>query len=106
MLERLYNPPLGQIIQDTNLMAQHKSAKKRIRRNARHADVNRSRVGRIRTAIRKVEQAIGMGDEKAAAEALGAAQPGMQRGVAKGVLHKNTVARKVSRLNARIKSLA
>ncbi|MEE8438935.1 MAG: 30S ribosomal protein S20 [Micropepsaceae bacterium] len=87
-------------------MAQHKSAKTRIRRNARRAAVNRSRVGRIRTAIRKVENAIGAGDKKAAAEALGAAQPDMQRGVSKGLLHKNTVARKISRLNARIKSLA
>mgnify|MGYP001234098981 CR=1 FL=1 len=87
-------------------MAQHKSAKKRIRRNARHADINRSRVGRVRTAIRRVEQAISEGDQKAAAEALTAAQPDMQRGVAKGVVHKNTIARKISRLNARIKSLA
>ena len=86
-------------------MAQHKSAKKRIRRNARHADINRSRVGRVRTAIRRVEQAISEGDQKVAAEALTAAQPDMQRGVAKGVVHKNTIARKISRLNARIKSL-
>ena len=86
-------------------MAQHKSAKKRIRRNARHADINRSRVGRVRTAIRRVEQAISEGDQKVAAEALTAAQPDMQRGVAKGVVHKNTIARKMSRLNARIKSL-
>ena len=87
-------------------MAQHKSAKKRIRRNARQADVNRARVGRTRTAVRKVEQAIGTGDSKIAAEALRAAQSDMHRGVAKGVLHKNTVGRKISRLNKRIKSLA
>lgn len=87
-------------------MAQHKSAKTRIRRNARRAEINRSRVGRIRTAIRKVEKAIGLGDKKAAAEALSAAQPDMQRGVSKGLLHKNTVARKISRMNTRIKSLA
>lgn len=86
-------------------MAQHKSAKKRIRRNARQADVNRSRVGRVRTAIRKVEQAISKGDQKAAAEALTAAQPDMHRGAARGVVHKNTIARKISRLNTRIKSL-
>ncbi len=87
-------------------MAQHKSAKKRIRRNARQAGVNRARVGRSRTAVRIVEQAIGAGDKKLANDALRTAQRDMHRGVAKGVLHKNTVARKVSRLNKRIKSLA
>ena len=86
-------------------MAHHKSAKKRIRRNARAADRNRSRTSRIRTFVKKVETAIGSGDQGAAESAFRAAQPELHRGVSKGVLHRNTAARKISRLSARIKLL-
>ena len=87
-------------------MAHHKSAKKRIRRNDRRAAINRSRVSRIRTFVKKVEAAIQSGDKQSAQAAFKAAEPELQRGVNKGVLHRNTVARKVSRLSARIKALA
>lgn len=87
-------------------MAHHKSAKKRIRRNARRAEINRNRVSRIRTFVKKIELAIASGDRQIAQDAYRTAQPEMQRGVTKGVLHKNTVSRKLSRLNARIKALA
>jgi small subunit ribosomal protein S20 len=86
-------------------MANHASAKKRIRRNARSAKVNSDRRGRIRSFVKKVEMAIASGDAKEAAGALKAAQPEMQRGVSKGILEKNTVARKISRLSAGIKAL-
>jgi small subunit ribosomal protein S20 len=86
-------------------MAHHKSAKKRIRRNARRAEINRSRVSRIRTFVKKVELAITTGDKPAAETALRAAQPELHRGVNKGVLHRNTAARKLSRLSARIKAI-
>ncbi len=86
-------------------MAHHKSAKKRIRRNARRTEINRSRISRIRTFIKRVESAIASGDKDAAGAALKMAQPEMHRGVTKGVLHKNTVARKLSRLSASIKAL-
>ena len=86
-------------------MAHHKSAKKRIRRNARSAVSNRSRVSRIRTFVKKVETALAAGDKDGAATALKAAQPELQRGVGKGVIHRNTAARKISRLSARVKAL-
>jgi small subunit ribosomal protein S20 len=86
-------------------MANHKSAEKRIRQTARRTEVNGSRVSRIRTFVKKVEAAIESGDKNAAAEAYKNAQPELMRGVSKGVLHQNTVARKLSRLSARIKSL-
>lgn len=86
-------------------MANHKSSKKRIRRNARRADINKSRVSRIRTFIKKVESALSAGDIKEAETALKNAQPEINRGVSKGVLHKNTAARKLSRLSSRIKVL-
>ncbi|MDH3593405.1 MAG: 30S ribosomal protein S20 [Rhodospirillales bacterium] len=86
-------------------MAHHKSAKKRIRRNERRAEINRSRISRIRTFVKKVELAIAGGDKPAAETALRAAQPEMHRGVSKGVLHRNTVGRKLSRLSARIKAI-
>ena len=86
-------------------MANTPQARKRIRRNDRRADINTARVSRIRTFVKKVEVALASGDQKAAADALKAAQPELQRGVSKGVLHKNTVARKVSRLSKRVKSL-
>jgi len=87
-------------------MANHQSAKKRIRRNARRADVNGARIGRIRTYVKAVEQAIASGDKSAAESALRAAEPEMARGVRSGVLHQNTVARKMSRLASRVKSIA
>ena len=87
-------------------MANHKSAKKRIIRNANRALINGARVSRIRTFVKKVDAAIAAGDSDAAREALRAAQPELQRGVSRGVLHKNTVSRKISRLAARVKALA
>ncbi|WP_029012183.1 30S ribosomal protein S20 [Niveispirillum irakense] len=86
-------------------MANHKSAEKRIRQTARRTEVNRARVSRIRTFLKKVETAIASGDKGAAAEAFKAAQPELMRGATKGVLHKNTVSRKLSRLSGRIKAL-
>lgn len=85
-------------------MANHASAEKRIRRNAKRAVINGARRSRIRTFIKKVELALSAGDAKQAQEALKNAQPEIDRGVAKGVMHKNTAARKLSRLNARIKA--
>ena len=87
-------------------MANHKSAKKRILRNSNRALINGARVSRIRTFVKKVDAAIAAGDADAAREALRAAQPELQRGVSRGVLHKNTVSRKISRLAARVKALA
>ena len=86
-------------------MANTPQARKRIRRNERRAEINGNRLGRIRTFVKKVEAAIASGDKSAAAEALKAAQPEMARGVARGVLHKNTVSRKLSRLTKRVASL-
>ncbi len=86
-------------------MANIKSAKKRTRRNARRADINGARRGRVRTHVKKVEAALEAGDREAAEKALKAAQPELMRGVARGVLHRNTAARKVARLNARLKAL-
>lgn len=86
-------------------MANTPQAKKRIRRNNRRADINTARVSRIRGFVKKVEQAIEGGDKKVAAEALKAAQPELARGVARGVMHKNTVARKMSRLSKRVAAL-
>ncbi len=87
-------------------MANHKSAKKRIIRNAKRAEINGARIGRIRTFIKKVEAAITAGDKAAADQALRDAQPEIMRGVSRGVLHKNTASRKMSRLSARVKALA
>jgi small subunit ribosomal protein S20 len=87
-------------------MANLKSAKKRIRRNANRALINGARISRIRTFVKKVEAAIAAGDPAAAREALRVAQPEMQRGVSRGVLHRNTASRKISRLSSRIKALA
>ena len=86
-------------------MANTPQAKKRIRRNDRRAEINGARVGRIRTFVKKVELALTAGDTEAARTALLAAQPEMARGVAKGVLHKNTAARKFSRLSKRVAAL-
>src|SRR3546814_9008493 len=87
-------------------MANTPQAKKRIRRNTARTIVNKNRVSRIRTLVKKVEAAVAAGDKDAAAAALKAAQPEMARGVAKGVLYKNTVARKYSRLNKSIHATA
>lgn len=86
-------------------MANTPQARKRIRRNARRTEVNGARVGRIRTFIKKVELALEGGKQDEAAAALKAAQPEIARGVAKGVMHKNTAARKISRLTKRVKAL-
>ena len=87
-------------------MANTPQAKKRIRRNDRRAEINGARVSRIRTFIKRVESALDSGDKAAASVALAAAQPELQRGVAKGVLHQNTASRKFSRLNKRVQALA
>jgi len=87
-------------------MANHASAVKRNRQNARRAAVNRARETRIRSFLRKVEAAIAAGDKKAAAKALKEAQPKLMQGVSKGVINKGTASRKMSRLSARIKKLA
>ncbi len=87
-------------------MAQHKSAKKRIRRNGRAKTVNHGRISSIRTAVKSLETAIASGDKKAAQEAFKKVAPELQRGATKGVMHKKTVARKMSRLSARIKTIA
>ena len=86
-------------------MANTPQAKKRIRRNDRRAVINGDRIGRIRTFVKKVESALDGGDKSAAADALKAAQPELARGVARGVLHKNTAARKLSRLSKRVAAL-
>ncbi|ABC24596.1 30S ribosomal protein S20 [Rhodospirillum rubrum] len=86
-------------------MANHKSAKKRILRNASRSEINHARIGRIRTFVKKVEAAIASGDKDAAKAAFQIAMPEVQRGVTKGVLHQNTASRKISRLSARIKAI-
>ncbi len=86
-------------------MANTPQAKKRIRRNDKRAEINGNRIGRIRTFVKKVEAALEGGDKTAAAEALHAAQPELARGVARGVLHKNTASRKLSRLTKRVATL-
>jgi small subunit ribosomal protein S20 len=86
-------------------MANTPQARKRIRRNENRALINGNRLSRIRTFVKKVETAIAGGDKAAAAEALKAAQPELARGVARGVLHKNTASRKLSRLTKRVSAL-
>lgn len=86
-------------------MANHKSAKKRIRRNETRATINKSRLSRIRTFIKKVETAIQAGNAAEAQSALQSAQPEIYRGISKGLFKKNTAARKMSRLSTRIKAL-
>lgn len=87
-------------------MANLLQAKKRIRANARRAEVNKSRKSRIRTFVKKVELALEGGNAEEARLALKAAQPELMRGVTKGVLHKKTASRKVSRLAKRVKALS
>ncbi len=86
-------------------MANTSSAKKAVRKMARKTDVNKARRSLVRGTIRKVEDAIASGDKAAAASALKIAEPAMMRAVGKGVFHKNTGARKISRLNKRVKSM-
>lgn len=86
-------------------MANHASARKRIRRNGRRAAINRDRRSRVRTFIKYVDKAIQEGDVKRAEQAFEQAKPELDRGCAKGAFHKNTVARTTSRLSARIKAL-
>jgi small subunit ribosomal protein S20 len=86
-------------------MANSPSSKKRARQADRRAQVNRTRRSRMRTFIRKVEEAIATGDAAAAAEALRQAQPEIMRSVSRGVVHRNTASRKISRLSGRVKAL-
>ncbi|BAQ70736.1 30S ribosomal protein S20 [Rhodovulum sulfidophilum] len=86
-------------------MANSPQAKKRARQNERRTAINKARRSRIRTFLRKTEEAIASGDQAAAATALREAQPELMRGVTKGVLHKNTASRKMSRLASRVKAL-
>jgi len=87
-------------------MANSPQARKRIRQTARRTEVNRARTSRIRTFIRKVEEAIATGDKSSAQAALTAAQPEIMRGVTKGVLHKSTASRKVSRLAKQVNAIS
>ena len=86
-------------------MANSPQAKKRARQIARRTEVNKARKSRIRTFLRKLEEAISGGDVKLAAAALKDVQPEIMRGVNKGIMHKNTASRKMSRLSARVKAL-
>ncbi|MFV0644952.1 MAG: 30S ribosomal protein S20 [Sphingomonadaceae bacterium] len=86
-------------------MANTPQARKRIRRNNRRAEINGARISRIRSHVKKVELAIEGGNKEEAKAALQAAQPELARGVARGVMHKNTVARKMSRLSKRVAAL-
>ena len=86
-------------------MANTPQAKKRARQNEARFQINKARRSRIRTFLRKVEEAIESGDKEAATAALRAAQPELMRGVTKGVFHKNTASRKMSRLASRVKAL-
>ena len=86
-------------------MPSHASAEKRVRKTARRTAVNKNRKSQIRTAVRKVEEALAAGNREAAVAAFEAAEPQIMRGTSKGVIHKNTGSRKVSRLAARLKNL-
>ena len=86
-------------------MPHHKSAEKRLRQTEKRTATNRARLSRVRTFVKKVESAISSGDKEAAQSAFRSAQPELHRATTKGVLHKNTVARKLSRLAARINAL-
>jgi small subunit ribosomal protein S20 len=86
-------------------MPHHKSAEKRLRQTEKRSIVNRARLSRVRTFVKKVETAIETGDKVVAQSAFQQAQPELHRATTKGVMHKNTVARKLSRLAARINAL-
>jgi len=87
-------------------MANHASAKKRIRQIERRTVVNGARISSVRTSLRKVEEAIASGDQSVAKNAFRAVQPELMRCVTKGVMHRNTVSRKLSRLNTRVKGMS
>ncbi len=87
-------------------MANTRSAKKMVRKIARRTEVNKARRSRVRTYVRKVEEAIESGDKAAAQEALKNAQPELMRAVTKGIMHQNTSSRKVSRLSKRVREMA
>jgi small subunit ribosomal protein S20 len=86
-------------------MPHHKSAEKRLRQTETRTAINRSRMSRVRTFVKRVETAIATGDKEAAQTALRTAQPELHRATSKGVMHKNTIARKLSRLAARVNAL-
>jgi len=86
-------------------MPHHKSAEKRLRQTEKRTAINRARLSRVRTFVKKVETAIATGDKAAAQSALSLAQPELHRATTKGVLHRNTVARRLSRLATRINAL-
>ncbi len=86
-------------------MANHASAKKRVRQTKRRTEINGTRRSRIRTYVKKVETAISGGDKTEAQAAFIAAQPEIMRGVGKGLMHRNTVSRSLSRISARIKAM-
>jgi small subunit ribosomal protein S20 len=86
-------------------MAHHKSAEKRLRQTVKRTAINRARVSSIKTAVKKVEAMIAAGSKAEAEAALKVAQPALHSGVGKGVVHRNTAARKISRLSKRIKAL-
>ena len=87
-------------------MANTPQAKKRILRNAKRAEINGARVSRIRTFVKQLESALAAGDKDEAKAAIARVQPELARGVARGVLHKNTASRKLSRLSKRVSALA
>jgi len=87
-------------------MAHHLSAKKRIRQTAKRTEINRARTSRIRTFIKKVEQAVASGDRESAEQALRIAEPEIRRGVNKGVFKLNTASRRISRLSKKVNTLA
>lgn len=87
-------------------MANSPGAKKRVRQLARRTMINKSRRSRMRTFIRRVEEAISSGDSDKAREALKNAQPEIMRSVSRGIMHKNTASRKISRLSARVKAIS
>ena len=87
-------------------MANTPQAKKRILRNAKRAEINGARVSRIRTYVKQVESALASGNKDEAKAAIARMQPELARGVARGVMHKNTAARKLSRLTRRLTALA
>lgn len=86
-------------------MAQHKSAEKRIRQTKRRTTVNRARTSRVKSFVKAVEEALASGNKADAEKALKAAEPELQRGARKGVVHKNAAARKISRLSKRVRAL-
>lgn len=86
-------------------MANHQSALKRIRQTKKRTERNMSRRNRVRTYVRRVEEAIASGDQSAAQEALKTAMPELQRGASKGIMHKKTASRKISRLAQRVKAV-